>query len=337
MDNYDSVVRQMEAFGVEWAGKDLPLQVPTLKRKTCGMKGKWWYWLQLWRPRSPDGVETGAEYVVGKFGSYKHGGSEQKVEIDFKPPTEAERARFRAERAAAREVAATAKLEAAAFAALDAREMWRRASRVGQSPYLRRKGVEGEACRYFADGTVVIPLLRYDVPSPDSLRAVQRIHPDGFKVFTRGFSKAGCALRLGSVDQLTTALIMVSEGYATGLTVRAATLRRFPLYVALDAYNLAHVVPILRALHPQAWILICADDDWISEDHHGKNPGRRAAMAVARTTERCDIVMPLFNPSTRQDKDTDFNDLQAREGLAVVERQLMAVVSGIQARMGRAR
>ena len=80
MDNYPSVLQQMEASGVEFTSRDLPLQIPTPKRRTCGVKGKWWYWLQLWRPRRQDGNETGAEYVVGKFGCYKHGGSEQKVE-----------------------------------------------------------------------------------------------------------------------------------------------------------------------------------------------------------------------------------------------------------------
>jgi putative DNA primase/helicase len=77
MENYDSVLHQMEAFGVEFLPRDLPLVIPTPKRKTCGRKGKWWYWLQEFRRRD------GRCYIVGKFGTYKHGGSDQKVEVDW--------------------------------------------------------------------------------------------------------------------------------------------------------------------------------------------------------------------------------------------------------------
>lgn len=336
MDNYASVVHQMESFGVEFKGNDLPLTIPTPKRKTCGVKGKWWYWLQLWRPRNPDGSETGAEYVVGKFGTYKHGGSDQKVEIDFKPPTDAERARFRAEQQAARAKADADKAAAAAQAALGAADLWRSASREGHSPYLERKGVQGEACRYLRDGSVLIPLLRYDRPREQALRAVQRIYPDGFKLFTKDFSKTGCALRLGEVTAETD-LILVCEGYATGLSIRMATDHLLPVYVALDAYNLVFVVEIVRAHYPDAHMLICADDDWKSEDHDGPNPGRNKAKMAAKTTPACDILWPVFKPATRQEKDTDFNDLHLREGLNAVATQLAAVVAAISRRVTRGR
>lgn len=332
MDNYASVLHQMEAFGVEFTSRDLPLMIPTPKRKTCGVKGKWWYWLQLWRPRSPDGSETGAEYVVGKFGTYKHGGSDCKVEIDHKPLTDQERERFKAERKAAQERAQAVKAQAAALAALGAADLWRHASREGHSPYLERKGVHGEACRYLPDGTLVIPLLRYDVPREDRLRAVQRIQPDGFKTFTKGFAKSGASLRLGNVDEYTW-LVMVCEGYATGLSIRMATDRQLPVYVALDAYNLVFVVEILRKAHPKAHLLICADDDWKTADHDGPNPGRNKAKQAAKTTERCDLVYPIFNPATRQEKDTDFNDLHLRQGLGAVATQLGAVTTAILRKM----
>ncbi|MFC5498148.1 toprim domain-containing protein [Caenimonas terrae] len=335
MDNYASVIYQMEAFGVQFLPRDLPLTIPTPKRKTCGKQGKWWYWLQLWRPDSAPHTE----YITGKFGTYKHGGSEQKVEMDFKPLTDAEKARFRAEREAQEQAARAAKAEAAAIAALGAAELWGRASRTGHSPYLERKGVQGESCRYLADGTVVVPLLRYDAPQCDRLRALQRIQPDGFKLFTKGFAKTGCAVRLGVVDA-DTSVILVCEGYATGLSIRMATDRQVPVYVALDAYNLVFVVEILRKVHPDAHLLICADDDWKSEDHDGKNPGVTKAKLAARTTAHCDLVWPVFKPSTRQEKDTDFNDLHLREGLDVVARQLQAVLAmlkrvGWKVRRGR--
>lgn len=340
MDNYDSVVQQMLAFGVEFKTGE-GLTIPTAKRKTCGVKGKWWYWLQLWRPQREDGSETGAEYVVGKFGCYKHHGSEQKVEIDFKPLTDAEKARYRAEREAAEARSRAIKAEAAALAALGAADLWRKASREGHSAYLERKGVQAEACRYLWDGSIVIPLLRYDRPRHEALRAVQRIYPGPRfnaagdelpqKIFTKDFSKAGCALRLGAIDAYTD-LVMVCEGYATGLSIRMATDRQVPVYVALDAYNLMFVVEILRSLHPGAHLLVCGDDDWKSEDHQGPNPGRRCAKQAAKTTERCDLVYPVFDPACRQLKDTDFNDLHIREGLPVVAEQLKSVMFSMRQR-----
>lgn len=328
MDNYAAVVHQMQAFGVEFKSADLPLLIPTPKRKTCGTKGKYWYWLQLFRPRG------GGCFVVGKFGTYRHGGSECKVDVDWRELGADDRARMAAERAAAAQKAVAAKAAGAALAAMSARELWAHASRTGHSPYAVRKGVQPEACRYLPDGSLVLPLLRYDLPRERALQGLQTIRPDGFKLFTKGFAKAGCALRLGCV-QADTPLVLVCEGYATGLTLRAATRPETgegpPVYVALDAYNLAAVVLLLRELHPAADLLICADDDWQSADHAGDNPGRRAALAVAKATPRCDIVRPLFAAATRQPKDTDFNDLQAREGLAVVQRQLRAVMVAIAA------
>ena len=323
MDNYASVVHQMQAFGVEFASKDLPLVIPTPKRKTCGVKGKWWYWLQLFHPRA------GGTYVVGKFGTYKHGGSEAKVEVDWKPLSDAEKARFQEEQRAARARADQAKADAAELAALNAADLWARARRDGHSPYLQRKGVEGEACRFLPDGTLVIPLLRYDKPREEALRAVQRIQPDGFKLFTKGFAKTGCSLRLGDIDA-STWVAMVCEGYATGLSIRMATGRRWPVFVALDAYNLVWVVEILRAMYPTLHLLVCADDDWKSADQEGPNPGRRKAMQAAKTTPSCDIVWPVFDPATRQEKDTDYNDLHQRQGLEAVERQLLRVLTLIE-------
>ncbi len=329
MDNYDSVIQQMEAFGVDFvATKDLPLRIPSVTRKTCGRKGKWWYWLQEFRPRA------GGCYIVGKFGSYKTGDS-RKVEIDWKPLSDAERERFRAERQAAAAAAVQAKAEASSLAALSAVELWHAGRPDGLSPYLVRKGVAGESCRYLNDGSVLVPLLRYDLPRAERLRGVQRIYPNGRKLFTKGFGKPGTCTRLGEVTA-STWLILVCEGYATGLTIRAAVGHELPVFVALDAYNLQDVMPLLRALFPAAALLICADDDWQSTDHEGPNPGRRRAMTVARKTERCGIVAPVFPRGQRADGDTDFNDLQARCGLATVQRQLGAAIDAIR-RSGRGR
>lgn len=317
----------MQAFGVEFLSKDLPLVIDAPKRKGCGAKGKWWYWLRTFRP------DAGGCYVVGVYGSYKTG-ERQKVEINWQPLADAERLRMAAERAAAKLAADAARQAEAELAALGAVDLWRRASKDGESPYLVRKGVVGEACRFLPGGELVVPLLRYDWPRDQALRGVQRIKPDGGKLFTKGFAKAGCAVRLGEVRP--GYVVLICEGYATGLTLRMATDRELAVYVALDAGNLQHVVPIVRALHPECWILICADDDFRTRDHTGtlNNPGRSTAWAAAKATEHTDIVYPIFGRATRKPKDTDFNDLHAAQGLDAVRRQIIGVVQAMKAKHG---
>lgn len=350
MDNYQSVLHQMEDFGVVFRDKDLPLQIDAPKRRGCGKGGKWWYWLRTFRP------DAGGCFIVGRYGSYKTGES-VRVEVNWKPLGDAERARLKAEREAAQAVANEARRQEAELAAASAAELWAKASREGRSDYLERKRVQPESCRYLAEqwvlrwparkpgdedtvvrlpgGTVVLPLIRYDKPREKALHGLQFIRPDGFKLFTRGFDKTGSALRLGRDDGLVP-LMLVCEGYATGLTLRMATDHVWPVFVALDAGSLQHVVPLLRQIHPRTRMLVCADDDWKTTDHAGRlnNPGRAAAMAIARKVNGCDFVYPIFEPATRELKDTDFNDLHLRQGLEAVRLQLGGVIRAMRSIYG---
>ena len=331
MDNLDEVLHQMELFGIVLTDKDRGrirhLQADRLegKRFTIGEKSKDWCKLRLFRPR------VGGEMIVGRFGTYRHGGSSQRVDVDWRRLSDDERQRMRAERDAKEAAAAAARQAEAEMAALGGLDLWRRASPTGGSPYLQKRGLVGESCRYLGDGTLVVPLLRYDLPRDRALQGVQRILPNGRKLFTKGFAKVGCAVRLGQVTA-DDRLALVCEGYATGLTLRLAVDQATPVFVALDAGNLAHVVPLLRDLYPGLLVLICADDDWRTTDPQTgqiSNPGRTAAKRVAREVARCDFVWPVFDPSTRQDGDTDFDDLRQRQGLDAVRAQIHTVIDAM--------
>lgn len=350
MDNLNAVLHQMGVFGIELRKRDLdviyalPGSLNEGKKKTCGKGGKDWFRFYLFRPN------RGGSFITGSFGTYRHGGSWQKVDNDFAPLNAAERERQRQERVEKARQAAAERACEIANARADAAIHWRRGEREGRSPYLERKGVQGESCRYLArqlvlrwpardsrepdtvvrlpEGTLMLPLIRYDLPRDEALRGLQFIRPDGQKVYLRGFDKQGAALRLGTVED-DTPLLLVVEGYATGLTVRAALDRRLPVFVAFDAGNLAHVVPLLRELHPGVRILICADDDWKTVDQRSQrlnNPGRTAARAIARQVSGVDMVYPVFDNARRGEKDTDFDDLRTREGLEVARRQLEGAV-----------
>lgn len=330
MDNYQSVIHQMESFGVILVqGRDLPLKINTLKKKTCGKGGKWWYRLYEFRP------DAGGSYIVGSFGSYRDG-SWAKVEVDWAPLSEAEKERLRREREIAQEKAAEARRLEAEEAALSAADLWRRGAKTGTSGYLKRKGVEGEACRYMHDGSILVPLLRYDRDRDSAMRGIQRIYPGPRKhwrtgeslpekTFTKNFEKPGACVRLGLV--VAAEPILVCEGYATGLSIRMALNRRWPVFVALDAGNLYEVVKIIRQLHVGSPIVICADDDWKTKDHRGRpdNVGRRKANEVARQIDGVFVTYPAFS-GVRSDKHTDFNDLHIACGLDAVRRQLLRVV-----------
>lgn len=339
-ENYNGVLHQLEQMGCVLRDKDKRLQIDTAKKVTCGKGGKFWYRLYTFRPE-----KSTRSFIVGTIGSYRTRQTEP-VEWDKEGLSAETLERYRAEQAAARERDRVVAQQAAEEAALNAAQLWAKGSRTGKSAYLERKGVEPESCRFMPDGSILVPLLRYDLPRDQALKAVQRIYPGPRfdsrtgdelpqKVFTKGFAKTGCAVRLGTATE-PPALVLVSEGYATGLTIRMGTERRLLVYVALDAYNLEFVVQLLREhVHPDAFILICADDDWKSADHEGPNPGMRRARKAAKVTERCEVTAPVFDPATRQLKDTDFNDLHQRQGLATVARQLGVVVKAIMQGVGR--
>lgn len=322
-ENYQDVVHQLEQFGCLFRDRDLPLKIDHPKKVTCGKGGKWWYWLRTFRPNS------GGAYVVGRFGCYRDGANE-KVDVDWSRLGDEERERMRLEREAAERAARAAREEAARLAALTANELWREGRVQGTSEYLKRKGVEPECCRFLPDGSIVLPLLRYDLPRDQALKGTQRIYRNGKKIFTRDFAKVGCALRLGqAVDGDT---LLVCEGYATALSIRMATQQSHAVFIALDAYNLPPVVEILRRQYPASRLLICADDDWQTHDHTGApwNAGRVKAMEAAKHIDRCDIVWPVFARVKREPKDTDFNDLHLRAGLGVVARQLRSAIEAIK-------
>lgn len=302
----NDVLGQMLAVGLDQP--PLPLDTSGKVRR-FGPKKAQWYSLREVR------TDGGTFVVVGSFGNHR-GQERWRVEVDWKGIGDEERQALQERRAAQQEHDRQARALEAARAAMNAAELWATADRTGRSAYLQRKLVEPEACRFLPDGSIVLPLLRYDEPRETALKALQRIWPDGTKRFTKGLQKPGVCLRLGLV--VAGEPVLVCEGYATGLTLRMAVDKRLPVFVALDAGNLHPVCELLRELYPSAPLLICADDDYRTAG----NPGRDKAHRTAKAVDNCRYTWPVFMRGRRGPKDTDFNDLHAREGLHVVRRQL---------------
>lgn len=285
--------------------------------------------ITTWRGLKPKSPERGMGGLVNlaKAGGYKFNGAEQ-PKVDM-----AEIARRRDEHHAKAQAEAAKKAEAAANAERVAFDTWHAALRTGESSYAKRKGIDQpESCRFIPaseGGGLIIPMLRYDLPREQSLKGVQTIRDtDGTKKYTPGMAKEGTACRLGLAAVGDP--VLVCEGYATGMTLRMATDRKFAVYVAFDAYSLPHVVDVIYRVLPTNPIVICADDDYMTGVAAGKpsNVGRiQAQMAMDGVMDAgAKLVVrthPLFRKETaRGPKDTDFNDLHRLEGLQEVAAQL---------------
>lgn len=208
---------------------------------------------------------------------------------------------------------------------------WRASATSGQSAYAQRKGIDSpESVRYISPaqgGGLVVPMVRYDLPKDQALKGLQFISDDGSKKFTYGMEKPGSACRLGTVEE--GAAIFICEGYATGMSLRMALERQWAVYVAFDAYNLPVVCEAVHKANPNSALVICADDDYLTQvSGRAHNVGRiQAQIALDAVMDAGAKLVcrtyPIFSPKTpRGAKDTDFNDLARLEGLAVVRKQL---------------
>lgn len=278
-----------------------------------GPKKRAWYTLHEYTTRAGSRVIAGAFGVWGRLDATR-------IEIDWGGMPAEERARLEAQRREAEERERTKREERAAAAANRARQQWRAAQQLGSSPYLDRKGVKPEsALRFFADGTLLVPMLRFDT---QKLVGLQKIAPDGMKRFNRHMAKEGAACRLGAAPK-DGEPVVIAEGVATALSIRMALERRVPVFIAFDCGNLAPVARLVRKLVPNSLIVFAADDDYATEG----NPGTEKATAAMREVGNARVAVPVFKVRAVDSGWTDFNDLHQAEGLEAVARQLSKALS----------
>lgn len=225
--------------------------------------------------------------------------------------------------------------KAAEAAAKRAASQWRMASPDGVSPYLSRKQVNAESCRFLADGAIIIPMIRYD-ETPPRLVGKQQINADGSKKFSSGMIKSGAMCRLGDAPKEGD-LVFVAEGFATAGSIRLATNFLYPVFICFDAGMLMPGVEILRKLYPSSRIVICADDDYLTG---GAGLAKASAAAEAFGAS---VFLPTFSVERRSSKSddslpmlTDCNDLHVAEGIDVLTAQLNAFLNGGSAADSRA-
>lgn len=185
-------------------------------------------------------------------------------------------------------------------------------SGAGNHPYLKLKGIGAHGVRINGK-TLLIPVRDLD----GKLLSVQSIFQkdgDWHKRFTKDAKLgAGCHV-LGNPSAGT---LILCEGYATGATLHEVT--GHPVIIAFDCGRLATVGKAIRVKHPDANILIAADDD----SHLTANPGRHKAEKAAK-----EIGAAVVSPSFTSGAGGDFNDLARQESPGAVKEQIARSILG---------
>ena len=103
---------------------------------------------------------------------------------------------------------------------------------------------------------------------------VQKILPNGDKLYVKGTRKAGAYHTIGKPDER----IVIAEGYATGATIHEATAGA--VAVAFDTGNMIHVAKALRAKYPMTTIILAADGR--RRDRRQSGPDRGDGSSAGR-------------------------------------------------------
>lgn len=197
-----------------------------------------------------------------------------------------------------------------AEAADDAQRIWNAATPApANHPYLDRKKVKAHGLRIDVEGDLLIPAMINGV-----LSTLQFINAHGNKLFLSGGEKKAGSYTIGTTTD--NAVLCLAEGYATAATIHEAT--GYPTVMAFDAGNLKPVAQALRAKHPQATIILCADND-VREDGT-PNTGIISATAAAKAIGGW-LAIPEIDG-----KKCDFNDVHVQRGLDAVKTAIESAI-----------
>lgn len=241
---------------------------------------------------------SAGDRVSGAYGDWRYGATHTYSAGESHPLVqEQKRAARRARADEADEAARRALVE------------WGFLESVGDSEYLKRKGIPALGVRFGrasgGENFTAVPMTR-----GWGIVGLQKIYDSGGKRFTAGCSKKGAYFIIpGEVSTV------LCEGYATGASIHMAT--GFSVLVCFDCGNMVEVAKALSRGSVEGVTgpcLIATDEDSSKVNGVLRNPGREAAEAASRVLG-CGIVSPLGGDNFTG---TDFNDLHKQFGLAAV-------------------
>jgi putative DNA primase/helicase len=323
--NYDHVVDQIKAGGLLIDG----IEVGTSRPVRCytedgGREKRGWYWIHDIDLADSSGQRK--TYIVGAFGIYQgNDNGKQKIILKRDGPslTADERAAIKARHDDNMKRVKAIRAEEARRAAELAQRTWHKYQADGQSLYLSKKQVKAYGIRYSpsGNGTLAVPML-----ADGKLIGLQIIRGPGHgnkpakQYWPAGIQKTGSYHLIGGSP---TGIALIAEGYATAATLHEAT--GLPVVVAFDAGSLLPVALAVVKRYRRVKILICADDDYLTEGNPGVTAARNAAVAVGGSH-----LAPVFSKDRAGKKITDFNDLLIEEGQNIVREQIEAHLRSLQ-------
>jgi putative DNA primase/helicase len=296
--NYDDVLNTLISHDFVISGLD----VGVMRRiKRDGHKQKGWYIVHEIT------LDDGRHALIGSFGYWF--GCDAFIE-KIAPGTDVKLSKEQLEavkkqHADAQKRAKLQREQDAAKASHMATVAWYKYVQEGESSYLNRKVVRAHGLRFApsGNGTVAIPMkdTKGKIWGLQIIRGKDRGNKLEKEYWPKGLNKKAHFHLCGSLTSLTP-IILIAEGYATGASIYQAT--DLPVAVAFDAGNLIEVASALHKEYPRARILICADDDYLSEGNPGCKAAESAALAVGGAW-----IKPEFPFDREGKKLTDFNDL----------------------------
>lgn len=349
--NYDDIRAQIELAGLI-LDKDLTFDSRIQRWKTGDSKGgekPGWSRLKEWQSKA------GHTYIVGCYGIWSgNDDGYTKIELpkrdDPATPvlTAEDIAAAKAAQKAAQQAIADERKREAKQAASWAAQIWAHCQPATEHEYLSRKGIGANGTRLFTSmeglrlpgldgndkesanlwrlqksvGALVVPM--HDING--NVCGIQFIYPKGHdfaenggkQFWPTGMAMAGTFGMIGGLRR--SGVMLLTEGFATAGSLAEATGQ--PVAYAFSANNLGKTAKQIRAKYKQLRLLICADDDYLTEAKTGTNPGVSAAQLAASEIELAAWVKPDFlidGQDIRAGKKfSDYNDLAILTGLPLI-------------------
>lgn len=257
-------------------------------------------------------LKSGELFHVVVFGSF-HTGMTTTFQTGGISYTADDRKHIREQIAKAKKAEEQARALVHDQASSDVEALWAQFSVTGSSEYLERKLLQecpNLGIRFDAAGNFYVPMR----DAKGKMWSLQRIAPEGQKLFHAGGRVRGCFHALGDMGRATR--IYIAEGFATAASIHLAT--ACPVVCAFNAGNLESVARECAAGFPDASFVVCGDDDLWTQN----NPGRKAAEAAAKALLGTAVFPKFeraFDPQVKGG--TDFNDLHVSEGIEAVRGQ----------------
>ncbi len=320
--NYQDVLSQMQAGGLQVSTLDVGILRRCRTEDSRERRG--WYIVHELM------LDSGEAVLVGSYGIW-HGQDHhaQKITLPLQSQlTEDQRQALKIRLREDHRRAETARKAGIERAARRADAIWHRLPVTGRSAYLERKGVQPFGLKFSPTGAAVVPMcnetgrvfgLQFLLDRSTHAARIRKTGRDK-EFWPAGLEKKGKFHLLGGTP---TWVILLCEGYATGASLHMAT--GLPVVVAFDCGNLLEVAQIIHKRYRSPRILVCADDDYLTDGNPGTSKAATTALVVGGAW-----IAPIFSRDRAGSKLTDFNDVHALEGLAPVRAQIEQKLAELQ-------